>query len=69
MFKFAENLLNNLDQTTQSSIQTALKQKKEDEEISIPNKTKHSKNKSFTNGNSDNLLKNNFATTSLSTSF
>ena len=68
MFKFAENLLNNLDQTTQSSIQTALKQKKEDGEILPSNKSKHSKNKSFTNSNSTNLLNNKFATTSLSAS-
>lgn len=48
MFKFAENLLNNLDQTTQSTVQTAREQtgNKKNE---LPNTSKHTKTKSTAN--------------------
>ena len=44
MFKFAENLLNNLDQTAQSTVQTA-----RDQTVKTKNTTKHSKTKSTAN--------------------
>lgn len=48
MFKFAENLLNNLDQTAQSTVQTALEKNKNVDNKSKGSKpSKHSKNKSF----------------------
>ncbi len=47
MFKFAENLLNNLDQTTQSTVQTALDKSKNTSDGSSSRQSKHTKNKSL----------------------
>lgn len=49
MFKFAENLLNNLDQTAQSTVQTALDKNKnaDSSKTKGTKQTRHSKNKSF----------------------
>ncbi len=51
MFKFAENLLNNLDQTTQSTVQTVRSKDNKNAKSGSNNKqSKHSKNKSLTTG-------------------
>jgi len=68
MFKFAENLLNNLDQTTQSTVQTVRsKENKNAKSNSSSIQSKHSKNKSLTTAQNLHTIANN-PTTSLSAS-
>jgi len=68
MFKFAENLLNNLDQTTQSTVQTVRsKENKNAKPNSSSIQSKHSKNKSLTTAQNLHTIANN-PTTSLSAS-
>lgn len=65
MFKFAENLLNNLDQTTQSTVQNVRKSQTDSFNVKA---SKHSKNKSFTTNHVQNITDINKPTTSISAS-